>query len=94
MIWGENGSGKTSLLEAVHILSYGKSFKTSRHKELIKRDTKGMYKKARNNQIKNFTGIDSKYEKPNSPFMSLDTKEYSISDSIDLIYEKVFKLDT
>ena len=62
--------------------------------ECEKRDTKGMYKKARNNQIKNFTGIDSKYEKPNSPFMSLDTKEYSISDSIDLIYEKVFKLDT
>ena len=53
-----------------------------------------MYKKARNNEIKNFTGIDSKYEKPNSPFMSLDTKDYSISDSIDLIYEKVFKLDT
>ena len=39
MIWGENGSGKTSLLEAIHILSYGKSFKTSRHKELIKRDS-------------------------------------------------------
>ena len=61
--------------------------------ECEKRDTKGMYKKARNNEIKNFTGIDSKYEKPLSPFMSLDTKEHSISDSIDLIYEKVFKLD-
>lgn len=36
MIWGDNGSGKTSLLEAVHILSYGKSFKTHRHGELIK----------------------------------------------------------
>ena len=36
VIWGENGSGKTSLLEAIHTLSYGKSFKTSRQKELIK----------------------------------------------------------
>ncbi len=36
VIWGDNGSGKTSLLEAVHILSYGKSFKTHRHGELIK----------------------------------------------------------
>ena len=37
MIWGENGSGKTSVLEAIHILSYGKSFKTNRQKELIKK---------------------------------------------------------
>ena len=28
VIWGENGSGKTSVLEAIHILSIGKSFKT------------------------------------------------------------------
>ena len=27
IIWGENGSGKTSIIEAVHILSNGKSFK-------------------------------------------------------------------
>ena len=36
MIWGDNGSGKTSVLEAIHILSYGKSFKTHKHRELIK----------------------------------------------------------
>ncbi len=37
MIWGENGSGKTSLLEAVHILSLGKSFRTGGQKEIIKK---------------------------------------------------------
>ena len=31
------------------------------------RDPKGLYIKARNGQIKNFTGIDSKYEPPNNP---------------------------
>ena len=36
VIWGDNGSGKTSLLEAIHLLSYGKSFKTHKQKELIK----------------------------------------------------------
>ena len=36
MIWGDNGSGKTSLLEAIHILSYGKSFKTHKKGDLIK----------------------------------------------------------
>jgi len=35
IIWGENGSGKTSIIEAVHILSNGKSFKTNRLVETI-----------------------------------------------------------
>ncbi len=41
MIFGENGSGKTSVLEAIYLLSMGKSFKTNRQKEMIK---KGMDK--------------------------------------------------
>ena len=41
MIWGENGSGKTSVLEAIHTLSMGKSFRTHRQKTLIKNGEKG-----------------------------------------------------
>ena len=41
MIWGENGSGKTSILEAVHILSMGKSFRTHMQKNLIKNGEEG-----------------------------------------------------
>ncbi len=41
MIFGENGSGKTSILEAIYLLSMGKSFKTNRQKEMIQ---KGMNK--------------------------------------------------
>ena len=37
MILGENGSGKTSLLEAIYILSIGKSFKTHKHSTIIKK---------------------------------------------------------
>ena len=37
MIWGENGSGKTSLLEAIYILSLGKSFKTHKPSSIIKK---------------------------------------------------------
>ena len=36
IIWGENGSGKTSILEAIHSLSFGSSFRTKNKKELIK----------------------------------------------------------
>lgn len=44
-----------------------------------KRDIKGMYKKARNGTIKNFTGIDSLYESPLSPDLVLDTSNESIN---------------
>jgi len=37
------------------------------------RDPKGLYKKARRGEIKNFTGIDSPYEKPEAPEIHLDT---------------------
>ncbi len=36
VIWGDNGSGKTSLLEAIHVLSFGKSFKTHKPGSLVK----------------------------------------------------------
>ena len=37
------------------------------------RDVKGLYKKARRGELKNFTGIDSPYEAPESPEIRLDT---------------------
>ena len=36
VIWGENGSGKTAVLEAIHTLSFGKSFRTHKQREMIK----------------------------------------------------------
>ena len=39
VIWGENGSGKTSTLEAIHILSVGKSFRTPRLQETIEENS-------------------------------------------------------
>jgi len=41
------------------------------------RDPKGLYKKARAGQIKNFTGIDSPYEAPINPEITLKTSQYS-----------------
>lgn len=46
IIWGENGSGKTSIIEAVHILSNGKSFKTNRLIETITSNKKEAIVKA------------------------------------------------
>jgi len=42
VIWGENGSGKTAVLEAVHTLSIGRSFRTRNHKEVLKEKTENL----------------------------------------------------
>ena len=51
------------------------------------RDLKGLYKKARAGQLKNFTGIDSPYEAPPSPEIRIDTSKLSAEEAADLIVE-------
>ena len=53
--------------------------------ECERRDPKGLYKKARKGEIKNFTGIDSEYEVPEAPEVVVDTVEYSISECADQV---------
>ncbi len=47
------------------------------------RDTKGLYKRARRGEIKNFTGIDSPFEPPANPDIELKTHIESIEESIE-----------
>ena len=49
------------------------------------RDVKGLYAKARSGQLKNFTGIDSPYEAPETPEMHIDTTKMSIDDAAEQI---------
>jgi len=49
------------------------------------RDPKGMYKKARNGEIKNFTGIDSRYESPESPEIHIINNSISVNQASDQI---------
>lgn len=51
--------------------------------ECEKRDPKGLYKKARNQEIKNFTGISAPYEAPENPEIVLDTEQYSIEQCVE-----------
>ena len=50
-----------------------------------RRDPKGLYRKARAGEIKNFTGIDSPYEPPESPDIVLKTAERSVDDLADQV---------
>ena len=49
------------------------------------RDPKGLYKKARRGDLKNFTGIDSPYEAPESPELRIDTTSISPEDAAEMI---------
>ncbi len=47
------------------------------------RDVKGLYKKARDGLISNFTGIDAPYEAPDNPELVLETDKYSVEECVD-----------
>jgi len=49
------------------------------------RDVKGLYKKARRGELKNFTGIDSPYEEPENPDFLIDTTKVTAEEAADQI---------
>ena len=55
--------------------------------ECERRDPKGLYSKARQGLIKNFTGIDSPYEQPSAPDITIDTLSQSVDQSVDVVIE-------
>ena len=55
--------------------------------ECIKRDPKGLYKKALNGEIKGFTGVDAPYEEPKNA--EIEIKNMTIEDSVEYIINKL-----
>ncbi|MEL6737455.1 MAG: adenylyl-sulfate kinase, partial [Pseudomonadota bacterium] len=56
------------------------------------RDVKGLYKKAREGKIKNFTGIDSPYEPPQSPEITVNTVSMTPAEAADYIISQIMPL--
>lgn len=50
-----------------------------------KRDVKGLYKRVRAGEIKNFTGIDDQYDEPKSPEIHLNTDKLSVDECVNII---------
>ena len=72
-------------------------FKTNQFKEIHistslpeceQRDTKGLYKKARRGEVKDFTGIDSPYQAPENPEVVFDTENKSVVECVQIILQK------
>jgi bifunctional enzyme CysN/CysC len=53
------------------------------------RDVKGLYKKAREGNLKNFTGIDSPYEEPGNPEIRIDTTAMTVEQAADIIIDRL-----
>ena len=54
------------------------------------RDVKGLYKKARQGEIKNFTGISAPFEAPLNPAITIDTSACSLEESVNLLKKSLF----
>ena len=55
----------------------------------MKRDTKGLYKKALKGEIKNFTGVSAPFEVPPKKVYSLNTDKHSVEDCANELYKKI-----
>lgn len=62
--------------------------------ECIKRDVKGLYKKALAGEIKGFTGVDDPYEEPEHPDLIINTDKESLEDCVAKVMSKVHKVLT
>ncbi len=60
--------------------------------ECMRRDTKGMYRKALAGEITGFTGVDDPYEEPQNPELVLDTDKETVEESVQRVLEKMESL--
>ena len=61
-------------------------------KECEQRDIKGLYKKARSGEIKDFTGISSPFEVPKNPQLEINTSKLSIQESVNKAFDYIYPL--
>ena len=57
--------------------------------ECERRDVKGLYKKARAGEIKDFTGVNAPYEAPDSPDVEIITDDLSLEESVEMVFQKI-----
>ncbi len=57
----------------------------------MKKETKGLYRKARSGELPNFTGISSPYEAPEHADITIDTTGMSLEDAAKYVLEEIEK---
>jgi adenylylsulfate kinase len=82
-------ANRTGAKEIISNNDFVEVFIDSSIEKCEERDVKGLYRKARSGEIKDFTGISSPYEKPKNADITLNTNDSSINDSIELLYNQL-----
>jgi adenylylsulfate kinase len=82
-------ANRTGAKEIISNNDFVEVFIDSSIEKCEERDMKGLYRKARSGEIKDFTGISSPYEKPKNADITLNTNDSSINDSIELLYNQL-----
>lgn len=59
---------------------------------LAERDVKGLYKRALNGEIENFTGVSDPYEPPANPEVSIDSSRENLEESVEKVWTKLHDL--
>jgi adenylylsulfate kinase len=70
-------------------LSFYECFINSPLEVCEKRDPKGLYKKARAGEIKNFTGISDPYEAPENPELNIHTDQLTLEQSVNFVLKQM-----
>lgn len=91
MIIGQNGQGKTNIVEAIHFLSFAKSFRTSKDKEVINFCYDTSYIKAITKNQNGKSNIDIKLSKDSKKAVNIDLSPISkISDLMGIVNVVIF----
>ena len=69
--------------------NYSEIYISTPLEECEKKDTTGIYAKAKNGELQNFPGVSAPYEAPSNGVLSIDTSEVSIEDSVEKIFNYV-----
>lgn len=80
---------RRQISDIVGVQNYIEIYVSTPLKECEKRDVKGLYKKAREGNIQDFTGISSPFEEPLNPFFSIDTTDKSLESCANAIFNKI-----
>lgn len=86
-------AGREAARQAVGAKNFKEIYVRADVKTCAQRDPKGLYKKAKNGEIKNFTGISAPYEEPQNPDLILDTEKLTLKESVAKVIELISALE-
>ena len=82
-------ANRTAAKEIISDNDFVEVFIDSSIEKCEERDVKGLYRKARIGEIIDFTGISSPYETPEKPKIHINTNDFSISESAELLFKQL-----